>query len=54
MQACISHKLLFMKSLFGILFGILFCVFTSGAQIVITSGNETLHIDVTGVTNLTM
>jgi RHS repeat-associated protein len=42
-----------MKSVIGIILGLLFCVITSSAQIVVTSGNETLHIDVTGVTNLT-
>ena len=42
-----------MKKKLGILLGIVFFSFAVSAQIVITSGVETLHADITGITNLT-
>ena len=41
-----------MKRNFGILLGILFYSLSTSAQIVISQGNETLYIEVDGITNL--
>ena len=42
-----------MKRNFGILLGILFYALSTSAQIVVTSNNETLRIDISGITHLT-
>ncbi|MEI6454887.1 MAG: hypothetical protein WCO93_01245, partial [bacterium] len=41
-----------MKRTFGILLGILFYSLSTSAQIVVPQGNETLYIDISGVTDL--
>lgn len=49
----VSYKTYNMKSVIGIIFGLIFYSLSASAQIVVSSNNETLYIDISGITNLT-